>query len=206
MSTPPGAEQERGGKAAPVGDAARRRHHGRGRAPGHDVGDLRHKWQGRVIAAMSARLAALRDDDIGADRQRVVDMGERRHLAEEERARRLDLGGEGSRVAERQHQCRRPMGEREIEQLGPPGQRPGDEAAADAMVPGGSEFAIEPIRVAVAAADEAEPTRRAEGAASAPPETLPVGASSTGGCSMPRRSVRRVLSGMRGLRMWQCRR
>jgi hypothetical protein len=48
---------------------------------------------------VSAGLGALCDDDLGAGRQRDVEMGKRLHLAEKKRARGFDLGSEGTRIA-----------------------------------------------------------------------------------------------------------
>ena len=58
--------------------------------------------------------------------------------------------------------------EHEVEQLRLLLQRPGDEAASDRCVAGRAELGIEPVRVAVAAADQPKPSGRRDGGGEPP--------------------------------------
>ena len=88
--------------------------------------------------------------------ERVLGVTPRLHLADQLDAGRLDARDEGLRIAEREEDGAGPIGEHLLEQLGARAQRPGDEAVADLRVAGGAPFVLQPCRVAVAAADEAE--------------------------------------------------
>jgi hypothetical protein len=85
------------------------------------------------------------------------------HLADQKRARFLDRRRERRRRSERQHQRRGRMREHEVQQFRPALQRPGDEAAADPRIAGGGKFPLQPLAVAIAAADQPEPTRGGDG-------------------------------------------
>jgi hypothetical protein len=109
--------------------------------------------------AVPARFGALRDDHVGAFFEHPARLRQALHLADDRYAGRLDACNVGRGVAEGEHQRRRPVAEREIEHFRLLRQRPGDEAAADALVSRRGEFALEPVGsgyFCVAAAEQAE--------------------------------------------------
>src|SRR5436190_17947477 len=105
---------------------------------------------------MATGFGALRDEHLGLCFQSLTRDRQILYLANQLRAAPADLSGEGARIAEGQHHCCRPVGERQIEQLRPIGQAPGDEADADARAFGLLILAADPVGVAVAAADQAQ--------------------------------------------------
>ena len=112
---------------------------------------------------MAARLGALRDEDVRPGVGGVVRLREGLHLADQRRPRHADGARERTRIAERQHHRDRPAGERGVEQVGFLRKAPGDEPAADPRVAGSREFPLEPVRVAVAAADQPKAAGLAHG-------------------------------------------
>jgi hypothetical protein len=101
----------------------------------------------------------LRNDDLGAGIKRLDGVIAALHLTDEHDPLRLDALRERPRIAEREHQCGRAMGEHKIEQARLFGERPGDEAAAHPLVARRGKFPFEPSLLPVAAADQPEAPR-----------------------------------------------
>lgn len=118
---------------------------------------------------MATRLGTLRDDDVGAHLYRPFDVIKVLALANEQGASVFGLLGEGRWIAERQHHRGRTEFERLGHHAGRALRRPRDEADADSLITGGRELRTDPIGVAVAPADEAQPAgptdRRGQGTA-----------------------------------------
>src|ERR1700740_2830096 len=105
---------------------------------------------------MPTGLAALGHQDSRTGIQSLARLVERLHLCDEWDAGGVDAVGERLQITERQHD-RRPLPlQSVIPQVGLAGQTPGDETASNPRPLGQAEFALQPVRVAVAATDEAQ--------------------------------------------------
>jgi hypothetical protein len=109
-----GAEHEGRRKASAIGDAAGRDDEDIGCMPPYAIDYLGNERQSCARGAMTARLAALRDDDVGPGLERLIQMAKSLDLADEGDAGRLDRRCQGARIAEGQHHQGRVMGERLI--------------------------------------------------------------------------------------------
>jgi hypothetical protein len=109
---------------------------------------------------VAAGFGSLRHDDVGADVDGGVGVLDVLHLANQLRARGLDLLAKRKRRSERQHHGGGQPRQHRIKQFGTFCQRPGDKTAADPRIPRFGQFAFEPFGVAIAAADQAEAARR----------------------------------------------
>ena len=83
------------------------------------------------------------------------------YLTDENGRRCVDARGKRLRIAEREHQRGWAVGKRDIEQTRLVGQRPSDEATADALVARCRKFLFEPVSFPIAAADQPETARLA---------------------------------------------
>ena len=154
-----GAEHKRRGEAPAVRDPAR----GGDRPRGDRVDHRRYERQGRALGAMAAGLRALRDYDLGAERGRGVRVGERLHLQNQLRPRLADRRHERRGVAEREHDRSGLARQRHLQPIGILGEMPGDEADANRRTLGRRELPLDPRRVVVASADQAEAAGLAHG-------------------------------------------
>jgi hypothetical protein len=102
-----GAEHQRRGKAAPVGDAARGEQQRVGTASRKMICGFAYERQRRPRAAASPRLGALGDDSRGTGVERGIDIRHALDLADERHPRRVDPRRPGSRVAEGQEHAGR---------------------------------------------------------------------------------------------------
>ena len=107
---------------------------------------------------MPARLAALGHQYLSAGIQSQPRMLECLNLRDEGQAGGVDALRERVEIAEGQHDRRRLPFQRLVEHVGVAGQTPGDEATSDPCAVGQTEFARYPLRVGVAATDQAEAT------------------------------------------------
>ena len=151
-----GAEDEGCSEPAAVSDPARSTQQRVGRAAGEQVGDLGHERERASRVTVTARFAALRDDDVRAGLDRKLCVLTALHLTQQGNACLLDLWREIPRVAERKEDRSRPASENMVKQLGRPGERPGDEPDTDPRRVCDVELRVDPVPVAVAAADEPE--------------------------------------------------
>ena len=80
-----GAEHQRGGEPAPIRDAAR----GRDRNAARRIDHRRHQRKCAARNAVAAGLGALRDQHVGALRDRLLRLLDGLHLADHQRAGRV---------------------------------------------------------------------------------------------------------------------
>ncbi len=106
---------------------------------------------------MAARFGALRHDDVSSGGDRLARERKRLHLADQHHAGLLDPLREGRECTERQHHARGLECKHEIKQMRFLRQRPGDESATDAFISRSGELPLEPLRIAIATADQAQP-------------------------------------------------
>ena len=123
------------------------------------VDDLRQQGHQAATDAVAAGLAALRHQHVGAGGHRLPRHRQRLHLAQHRHAGALDARQQLAHVAEGEHHERRLALERQVEQPVLARQAPGDEADAETRLRRRQrvEFAPQPVLVAVAAAEQAEP-------------------------------------------------
>ena len=118
---------------------------------------------------MAASLRPLGDQHVGAGAQCLLGQRLALHLADHQRTRRLDRRREGLGIAERQHDRAGTGFEREVEDLRLLRQAPGDEPDAERRRPRrlklsqAGQLAGQPIAVAIAGAQYAEPAGLADG-------------------------------------------
>lgn len=155
-----GAQRQRGRRSATVGDTTGGRHQRRGRALGDQVDDVGHeRKRGTSTHSVPARLAALRHDDVGADRHGTARLREGLHLDGKRNIRTTDAIGEFLWVTERQHDRGGSARQGDIQQLGIAGKAPGDEPDANPGPLRRVELALQPIRVA-GSRRRSDPARR----------------------------------------------
>ena len=112
--------------------------------------------QGRVVAAVPARLLALGDDDVSSGRGDTAGLRDGLHLAQRDSAGLMDHGDVRSRVAERQPHPAHASADQALDEARPKWERPRDQADADRGVGGDVELFVDPGHVAVATSDETE--------------------------------------------------
>ena len=117
---------------------------------------------------MAAGLGALRHDDIRAERGRRARVGERLHLQDQPRSGGANRRHERRRIAEREHDRDRLARQRRAQPIGMAGEMPGDETDADRRAVRGCELPLDPGRVVIARADQAETAGPAHGRSERP--------------------------------------
>ena len=131
--------------------------------PGEEIRGFRDEAQRAAQRAVAAGLGTLGHDDVGPDVQRVLHVLHILALADQLRAGAADLAGERAGIAKGQHDGGGTMFQRVGQERRRLAQRPGDEPDADARAAGRSELFLDPGRVAVAAADQAQAAGAADG-------------------------------------------
>ena len=111
---------------------------------------------------MAARLAALRDDHVGAFAQHLARLSDALNLTDDKRAGPLDARNKGCRVAERQHHGGWRVTKRLVEHRRTPRHGPGDETATDPLIARRIKFTVDPLGLGITAADEAQSAPRAD--------------------------------------------
>jgi hypothetical protein len=107
---------------------------------------------------MTAPLAALSYEDIGASRNSVPRKGKRLNLANGDRIRQLDAFDEWRRITKGEH-CRRRLAlQRKVEKLWLLGHAPGDESNPKSRTAAREKIELtgQPLFIAIAAAQDAE--------------------------------------------------
>ena len=148
-------EHQCGRQPSAVGDTACRQHRDRT----CDIDDSRYERQRGAPAAVTARLGALRRDDVRAHLERATGLRQGSHLNDERDPRGVDRVYERGGIAERQHDRRRRL----FYRRGDHGRAdlPGQEADAPRLAgsrPGAVAFPVEPPQIAAPGADYAQPT------------------------------------------------
>src|SRR5438552_3846111 len=100
-------------------------------AAGCEIDNRRNNVDGSAAGAMPACFRPLRDQNVGARIERLPRHVLALNLTDQQRPCLLDAGSERRGIAERKHHCAGSSTQRDIQQFGPPGETPGDEADAE---------------------------------------------------------------------------
>ena len=110
---------------------------------------------------MAATLCALRNEDVGTMPDGIVRLIESLDLTDQKRAALLDLLGMWLNLAKREHDCRRPALQNQVEKPWLFRHAPRDEAHANACVTRGVHLTLQPGLITVTAADYSKASRTA---------------------------------------------
>src|SRR3954454_16364691 len=102
---------------------------------------------------MAARVAPLRDDDIGAGIGRLLRLGQRLHLTDNLAPGVLDAAAKRGRIAARQHDRGRPRLERHVERRGVAFESPKNKTDPDPRVAGLSKLLLDSFGASVTRTD-----------------------------------------------------
>jgi hypothetical protein len=152
------AQCQRSGKPTPVGNAARSNDQCVRAFMPDQIDDFRHETHRPAPTSVTACLAPLGNNHRGASRKSSADMVKRLTLTDQTNAGVGDRASEWPRVAEGKHQSPGSPLKNLIKKFALPFERPGDEAAAHRRVACCTELLFEPSGIAIAAANQPQPT------------------------------------------------